>query len=310
MMSIPLDESVVATVGLAFSGGLPLSAPDALALLEAAHTAGLSPLLITEVSGLSATDLAAAFAARNPGVTIGTGIVPLGSRSTAAIAMAARTVAQVSGAPFLLGVGVSTPQIIGDWHQADYDATVDHTADRLADLRALLQGQRHGSFAMPADAGENVKVLLGALGPRMVELGLMEADGVMLNHTPPDAVPDDVPESATVLAYVWVYACDDAGRRARRDLVSYAMAKPYARHFTRLGFGDAVEDIRSLHSAGRLREAPDRLPADLVDALFVTLDGVPGRVAEFHEAGATPVVLPVTGDDPVTEIRALISQIR
>lgn len=288
------------------SGGLSLTAPAALRLLEAANAAGLSPLLATEVSGLSATDLTAAFAARNPGVTVGTGIVPLGSRSTAAIAMAARTAAQVSGRDFLLGVGVSTPQIVEGWHDAEHDPSLATTERRLTELRDLLDGQRRGSFAIPDDARGQVQVLLGALGPKMTDLGLSVGDGVILNHTPATAVPTDIPAGKSLLAFVWVYACDDGERRARRDLVSYAMAKPYARHFTRLGFGDAVQQVQALHTAGRLRDAPDRLPEEMVQAMFVTPDGLAGRLQAFRDAGATPVILPVTGDRPVAEIEALV----
>lgn len=293
--------------GLGLSGGLSLAAGQALGLLESAHAAGLSPLLVTEVSGLSATDLATAFTARNPGVVTGTAIVPLGSRSTAAIAMAARTAAQVSGTTFLLGVGVSTPQIIEGWHRAGYDASLATTQQRLGELRAALDGQRRGSFAMPADAGDDVRVLLGALGPKMVELGLTAVDGVIVNHTPARQVPTAVPEGKSLLAFVWVLACADADQRARRDLVGYAMAAPYARHFTRLGFGEAVEQVRALHAEGRLRDAPDRLPAEMVNALFVTPDGVWDRVTAFRQAGATPILLPLTGEDPVTEITGLLA---
>ena len=42
-------------------------------------------------------------------------------------------------------------------------------------------------------------VLLGALGPAMIDLALTEADGVILNHTPPAAIPT-APQGKVVLA--------------------------------------------------------------------------------------------------------------
>ena len=294
-------------VGFGLSGGLRLTAPQALRLLEAAHASGLSPVLVTEVAGLGAPELAAAFAARNPGVSTGTGIVPLGSRTTAAIAMGARTVAHLTGTPYLLGVGVSTPQIVTGWHGEDHDATVATAEARLVDLRSRLRGDRYGSFSLPGDADADVRVLLGALGPRMVDVGMRVADGVIINHTPPAALPVRSTGDRTVLAYLWVHACEDADARARRDVVSYAMAPPYARHLTRLGWGDAVAEVRALHAEGRLRDAPDRLPDDLVAALFATPADLADRLSAFHDAGVTPVVMPVTGADPVAGITDLLA---
>ncbi|WP_052665998.1 LLM class flavin-dependent oxidoreductase [Nitriliruptor alkaliphilus] len=297
-------------VGIALPGGLALPARSALDLLDAAADAGAAPLVATEVNGLDAVALLAALAVRRPGTDLGAGVLPLGSRSVPGLAMAAATVAATAGAVFHLGVGVSTPQVVGGWHGGEHDATVDGTRDRLRSLRAILRGDRRGSFALAVDpAPGSVQVLLGAMGPRMVELGFSEADGVIVNHTPPDALVDPV-EGRTLWSYVWLRAAPDAGRRIRREIVSYACAPPYARHFTSLGFGDDVEAVAKLRAEGRLREAPDALSDAIVDALYVTPAALASRVAAVRERGALPVVLPVTGDDPARDIVSTIDALR
>jgi alkanesulfonate monooxygenase SsuD/methylene tetrahydromethanopterin reductase-like flavin-dependent oxidoreductase (luciferase family) len=290
-------------VGFALPGGLRLAVPEALALLAGAAEAGVRPLFATEVNGLDAFALTAALASRHAGLELGTGVVPLGSRTEPALAMAATTIAGLSGATFHLGVGVSTPAVVGGWHGADHEATLDRTAARLGTLREVLRGTRRGSFGLAVDpAPGRVTVLLGAMGPRMVALGYEAADGVLVNHTPPRAI-EPPPPDRSLLAYVWLRAAPDADARVRRELVSYACAPPYARHFTRLGFGDDVEKVSRARRDRRLREAPDQLSDRFVDELYVGPPGLDARLQAVRERGARPVVLPVTGDDPAADIR-------
>jgi alkanesulfonate monooxygenase SsuD/methylene tetrahydromethanopterin reductase-like flavin-dependent oxidoreductase (luciferase family) len=294
------------SVGFALPGVLRLDGGTALELLEQVVDAGFDPVLFTEVCGFHAPALAAALAARRPGRVLGTAILPLGSRTSATMAMAATTVTQISGAPFLLGVGTSSPQIMRDWHGRPHDPTIDATRRRLATVRAMLDGGRRGAFRLPLPAASQAKVLLAALGPRMTALAFEAADGVVLNHVPAATVPTG-PDSAEVLAFVWVTTTPDGPARARRDLTSYVMAPPYARHYRRQGYGDAVGRVHALHAEGRLREAPATLPDEMVDAFYVGPDGVAARCAEYRSAGAVPVIVPVVGDDPLGEIGALLS---
>jgi hypothetical protein len=222
------------------------------------------------------------------------------------MAMAATTVTQVSGAPFLLGVGTSSPQILRDWHGRPHDPTIDTTRRRLATLRAMLDGGRRGAFRLPVPAASQAKVLLAALGPRMTALAFEAADGVVLNHIPADVVPT-APDRADVLAFVWVTTTPDGPVRARRDLTSYIMAPPYARHYRRLGYGDTVDRVHALRAEGRLREAPATLPDEMVDAFYVDAQGLGARCAAYRSAGALPVIVPVGGDDPLGEIGSLLT---
>lgn len=292
-------------VGFALPGVLRVDAAAALRLLERVADAGFDPVMFTEVCGFHAPAMASALAARRPGVRLGTAIMPLGSRTEPTMAMAATTVTQISGAPFLLGVGTSSPQIVADWHGRDHDPGIDTTRVRLETVRAVLNGGRRGSFRLPVPAGTDVRVLLAALGPHMTTLALSAADGVILNHTPPANVVD-APDGRDVLAFVWTAAASDGDARVRRDLTSYVMAAPYARHYRRLGFGDVVDRVHAFHAEGRLREAPKALPDEMVAAFHTRQDDLAVRCDAYRRAGALPVIVPVTGDDPVAEITRLV----
>lgn len=296
-----------AAVGFALPGVLRIDAGTALGVLERVADAGFDPVMSTEVCGFHAPALTAALAARRPGVRLGTSIMPLGSRTTATMAMAATTVSQVSGAQYLLGVGTSSPQIVGDWHGIEHDPSLATTRRRLVTLRALIGGGRRGSFRLPVPSATDVRVLLAALGPRMTALALDAADGVILNHVPPTDVVD-APDGAHVLAFVWTAGAPDGPVRVRRDLTSYVMAAPYARHYRRLGYGEAVDRVHALHAEGRLRDAPAALPDEMVAAFYTDADGVAARCAAYRAAGALPVIVPVTGDDPTGDIVRLLDR--
>lgn len=308
MPTLPPAPHPEPALGFAISGGVGLDASTETRLATAAVDAGLGPVFLTEVAGAAATSVAAAVAARRPGHVLGTGIVPLGSRTAATLAMEATSVASISKTPFLLGVGVSTQQIVGDWHRTERRATLSHTASTIADLRALLDGQRRGSFRLGGATEAEVRILLGTLGPRMTELACTVADGALLTLTPPDAIPDLTGTQSYV--YMWVRACEDADVRTRREITSYATAAPYARHFATLGYGAVVEQLQQLHSEGRLREGPDVVPQDLLDLLFVDAADVAQRTDEYTRVGITPVVMPVTGVDPEHDVRKLLTQLK
>ena len=105
-------------------------------------------------------------------------------------------------------------------------------------------------------ADAQVRILLGTLGPRMTELACTVGDGALLTLTPPEAIPD-LHGSASYV-YMWVRACADADERTRREITSYATARPYARHFTALGYGAMVDQVQRLRSAGAAAGGPGR----------------------------------------------------
>jgi alkanesulfonate monooxygenase SsuD/methylene tetrahydromethanopterin reductase-like flavin-dependent oxidoreductase (luciferase family) len=302
------DLAAAAPAAIVLRNSSPTSANVVASLLVRAIDAGFRPAFLTEVSGAASTIVAASVATRRPGVTLGSAVVPLGSRSEATLAMEAASIADLCGAPFLLGVGLSAPAIVTDWHGADYDATVDATRRRLGRLRAILDGERQGSFSLGAGSGDRVQLLLGALGPRMLELAYEAAAGAIVNLTPARAVVRP-PTGASLYANVLVGAGEEAETAVRREIVSYALSPPYARHLRRLGWGEVVSEVTDLHRTGRLREAPARLPTDLVDELYVEADALDDRLDAYTSAGAHPVAMPVAGHDPVAGVELLLDTI-
>jgi alkanesulfonate monooxygenase SsuD/methylene tetrahydromethanopterin reductase-like flavin-dependent oxidoreductase (luciferase family) len=236
------------------------------------------------------------------------------------------------GQEILLGVGVSSPVVAGDWHGAGYQARpLARMREFIALLRECLSGgtvtfagdyYQVRNFRLGVELGDRrPMIILGALGEEMLRLGGAEADGVLLNYLPASQVPWCVEQvrrggNAAIYANIHVGVGDRAAAapRARYDLFSYAVVDAYARSFTRAGFGDAVQAIRAAHRAGDRAGALAAVTDEMVDAINVTGDRalVAATIGAYRRAGVdVPVVFPLTwgaGQDALeSTLRAAIA---
>src|ERR687891_331529 len=99
--------------------GLPFA--DNIAFAREAEAAGYESAWVAEVGGNDAFALGAAVGAATEKLRIGTAVVPMNIRGPALLAMAASTMdAMAGGGRAICGIGVSSPQIVSDWNQAEY----------------------------------------------------------------------------------------------------------------------------------------------------------------------------------------------
>lgn len=77
-----------------------------------------------------------------PGLGLGAGVLPVQVRTPPLLAMAAATLqALAPGREILIGVGVSSPVVAGDWHGAGYPARpLARMREFIALLRECLSG--------------------------------------------------------------------------------------------------------------------------------------------------------------------------
>jgi 5,10-methylenetetrahydromethanopterin reductase len=268
---------------------------------------------------------------------LGTGVLALQLRTPMLAAMGAATLqALAPDRDIMLGVGISSPVVVGRWHGASYgDRPVARTREYLELTAACLTGDavtfdgdfyRCSKFRLAVRPGERrPKLVLGALNERMLRLAGERADGVLLNYLPATAVPWCVEQvrageadagravgSCTVYAYVHVGVCDPEQARpsGRKDLFSYAVVDAYARAFERAGFGDEVAALRAARAAGDREASVAAMSDRMVDAIDICGDAahVAAAVQAYRDAGvAVPVVMPLPwGDDRLGTIEATI----
>jgi probable F420-dependent oxidoreductase len=300
-----------------FIDGGPAVAVD---LAVRAERLGYDSFWVAEVTGTEAFSVLGAAARAAPGLGLGTGVLPMQVRTPPLLAMAAATVqALAPDRQVLLGVGVSSPVVAGDWHGAAYpDRPLGQMREFIAVLRQCLSGDRVDfagdhyrvrNFRLRVDLPDRrPQIVVGALGAGMLQLAGRHADGVLLNYLPAGHVPWCVEQvrrggDATVYAniHVGVGDRDLAAPAARYDLFSYAVVDSYARSFARAGFGDTVRAIRAAHRDGDRAAALAAVSDQMLDAIDVVGDEslVRDTVNAYRRAGVDiPVIFPLTWGAP------------
>jgi F420-dependent oxidoreductase-like protein len=132
-------------------------------------------------------------AARTERIKLGTGIMQIDARTPAMVAMTANTLASMSGGRFILGLGVSGPQVMEGWHGVPFARPIQRTRETIQIIRRALSGERvvhEGEmYRLPRPGGEGkalsigprpanpIPIYLATLGPKNLELTGELADG-------------------------------------------------------------------------------------------------------------------------------------
>jgi probable F420-dependent oxidoreductase len=291
----------------------PGSVPD---LARRAAALGYGSFWTAEATGAESFTVLAAAGAAAPDLSLGTGVVPIQLRTPPLTAMAAATLQALHPEQDIyLGIGISSPAVVGRWHGAEYhkDRSLDRVREYVAVVRACLSGESVDfdgefhhvrKFNLGIRLGERKpKIVIAALGPNMLRLAGEIADGVLLNYLPASHVVAIVAQvraggDATVFAYVHAGVTDRAASllAARRDLFSYATVDSYARMFGEAGFGDEVAELRERFAAGDRDGAVAAISDRMVDAIDFVGDAAAVKefVQSYVDAGVdVPVLMPL-----------------
>jgi F420-dependent oxidoreductase-like protein len=150
-------------------------------LLTAAVDLGYESVWTAEAYGSDALTPLAWWGSRFPTLRLGTAIAQLSARTPAATAMAALTLDHLSEGRFVLGLGVSGPQVVEGWYGDEYARPLTRTREYVDIIRAVLareapvsyQGQR---YQMPRPDGTGLgKPLKSIVEPRRADLPIMLA---------------------------------------------------------------------------------------------------------------------------------------
>jgi F420-dependent oxidoreductase-like protein len=128
---------------------------------------------------------------------LGTAITQMSARTPAATAMAAMTMDHLSGGRFVLGLGVSGPQVVEGWYGQPFAKPLARTREYVAIVRDIVARQDrvtapgpHYPLPLPEGTGlgkplkstlhpvrERIPIYLGAEGPKNVALAGEICDG-------------------------------------------------------------------------------------------------------------------------------------
>jgi F420-dependent oxidoreductase-like protein len=166
---------------------------SAVAFAVEAERLGVDSAWTAETWGYDGATPLAYLAAKTTRLRLGTGILQVGTRTPALTAMTAMALASLSGDRFLLGLGVSGPQVIEGWHGVRFARPLQRLRETVEIVRKVTRGERlvyHGQvYQVPLPDGEgkalvssapqrpNLPVYLATLGPKSLELTGELADG-------------------------------------------------------------------------------------------------------------------------------------
>lgn len=289
--------------------GIPL--PDHAALLATLPDLGYTDVWSSEVAGTDAFTPLALASAWSPRLRLGTAIVPVFTRGPGLLAMQAATLAEAAPGRFALGIGASSPVVVGDWNAVPFDRPFERSRDILRFLRAALAGELVDGvfdtfevrrFRLERAPQVPPKLLLAGLRGRMLRLAAAEADGAVLNWLSADDVATaraelaGAPDGFEIAARIFVCPTDDAAEAratARRLIAAYLTVPAYAAFHRWLGRGEVLKPMWDAWAAGDRKGALAAIPDEVVDQLIV--HGSPGtcraHVERYAAAGVTTPVI-------------------
>ena len=247
-MGMPTNEEVgasgarkSATLGVWF-------APEAIPSAEVASAAqlmeelGYETFWLAETFGRDPFALAAHLGAHTQTLKLATGIANIFHRHPGAMKQAANTVAEQTGGRFLLGLGISSPQIVEKIRKLDYSRP-------LAQLKTYLDQYEAARYmAMPPPA--EVPVILAALGRKMLKVARDRSVGALTYNMTPEHTAmarEELGPDRILAVEQKILLCDSADTArstAARVVRFYQKAPGYRRAWNTLGFSDQdIDDM-------------------------------------------------------------------
>jgi F420-dependent oxidoreductase-like protein len=177
-----------------WAGGPPPGAAEAIAEAE---RLGVDSIWTAEAYGSDCLTPLAWWGAKTERVKLGTAIVQMSARQPAATAMAAMTIDHLSGGRFILGLGVSGPQVVEGWYGMPFAKPLARTREYIGILREIWARKgpvtadgEHYKLPLPGGTGlakplkssirplrEEIPIFLGAEGPKNIALCAELCDG-------------------------------------------------------------------------------------------------------------------------------------
>jgi probable F420-dependent oxidoreductase len=300
-----------------------IAAPELVRVCASAERLGYDAAWLAEVAGPEAFSLAGAVAAGTSRMDVGVAVVAAATRTPAVMAMGAGTVSQLlEGRTFSLGIGSSSQLIVESWHGSDFSPPLQRVREAVEATRAALAGAEYAGehagtsrFRLAAPPAGPVRLVVGALGPRMLRLAGAVGDGVCLNLMPPEAVSRqlaevrrgaeeagrDLPDDFEVMGrFHVVLGPPDQGRQVIRSAFGPYFAQPvYNRFLGWLGYEEEAARLAEGFARGDRGAVAGALHDDIVDgvALVGEPEHVGDRLTEYAEAGVGVAALNVIAPD-------------
>ena len=194
---------MVTRLGLALGYWGPHPPEGVGEMVAEADRLGFDSLWTSEAYGSDAVAPLSWWGSRTTRLRLGTAVMQLHARTPAATAMTAVTLDHLSGGRFILGLGVSGPQVVEGWHGVPFGRPLETTREYVEVVRRVIRreapleypGSRY-QLPLPGGRGKPLRltvhprradlpIWLGAEGPRNIALAAEIGDGWLAGfHSP------------------------------------------------------------------------------------------------------------------------------
>jgi F420-dependent oxidoreductase-like protein len=293
-------------MGLSAYIGVGRSLETALQRVELAERSGYESVFITHIAGRDSLTVLMAYASRTERVRLGTGVMPIYSRTPVATAQSFATLDEFSGGRAVVGLGVSHRPVVEGWYGSEIGKPATEMREYLGIVRAIFRGEdppqgerfrswfRFAGFEPRAD----IPIYIAALSPAMLRLAGELADGVMLWLCDPAYIREVVIPTVTegreragkgiegfdVVAAVPSAVTGDPGEargRLRQELIPYFSLPFYRKMLERSGY---EEEVKGFDERG-----VDAISDRYLDSLAAigSAGEAAASVRRYRDAGAT-----------------------
>lgn len=337
-------------IGIGVDGSLGLSFDEERQIAREAVDLGYTSMWTPEGAGYDSFQLctmrwAASREIDRAGLITGIGVCPVAYRTPVAFAMSAATVSALTDGRFILGIGS------GGIYRPDARrmlglparSTLGVMREYLTAITGLLAGE---AVEIDGDAVSlhgmqlgisppPTPVYLGALGPKMLELGGELADGISLNWCTPEQIAwsrehvdagsakaSKAAGSVKFAEYIRICVDDDAAAARTayaRSALGYALGQSvptererafgYRAHFERMGHRDELAALDDLRRDGASMATLVETVSDdflLATGYFGTPDGAAEAFTRLSEGLDTSIVRIVGARPGIDAARAVM----
>jgi F420-dependent oxidoreductase-like protein len=307
------------------------SLETAMQRVREAERLGYESAYVTHIAARDSLAVLAAYASRTSTIKLGTGVMPIYSRTPVATAQIATTIDEIAGGRVVLGLGLSHRVTVENWYGQEIGKPVREMREYVSAVRAILDGEDP-----PADnevfktnfhfsgyaARPDFPVYMAALSPGMLRLAGELGDGVILWLCTPPYIRDVVIPCVTegreragksldgfdIDAAVPTAVTDEpeqARAKLRSDLIPYFSLPFYRAMLERSGFEADIAGFDSSMSSGDVESAVAAISDDFLATLTAigSVDEAAASVRRYLEAGATS---PCIGAVPKTDFDATL----
>ncbi len=302
-----------------------LPPPDIAGVSKEAERLGFDSIWTAEAWGSDAFSPLAYIAAHTERVRLGTAVVQLAARTPTATAMHALTLDHLSHGRFMLGLGVSGPQVVEGWYGQPSNRPLARTREYVEIIRRVLAREEpvdfDGEFYQHPYRGEGavglgkplkpithplrreIPIFLGAEGPKNVTQTAEIADGWLPLYYSPyrqEVYAEQLAgakDGFEIVAMATMVVTDDveAGLAPVKAMLGFYIggmgAKGQNYHtklMQRMGFEAEAQAIQDLFFEGKRDEAIAMVPSEFADE--ISLVGPPDRIRDRLAAWeASPV---------------------